>query len=220
MPQNTGLHVLPLSAVILCGSFILVSIHLEPSSPRHTDTAPVQVYNTATNAQIYVSWTYLDAVICLGAVTWEQETGDENICLNTKLSWLDRKEQKWSWSPSAPDTRHQGTAHHIELFTLTARRPVWVTCARLVIITDKWSRWRMERKESREWEGQKNIFTGLHCRSLSPGGVVRKGWAALLTAFMATGCERMEDGSLTWDSYNPTRLTVHVTVHPAQLESE
>lgn len=41
----------------------------------------------------------------------------------------------------------------------------------------------MDRKKSREREGQKNIFTSLHSRSLSPGGVVRKGWAALLTAW-------------------------------------
>lgn len=119
-------------------------------------------------------------------------------------------------------TWHQTSGHSAPHRTLHTDC-LSVTCGRLVIIADKWSWRRMERKESREWEGQKNIFTGLHCRSLSPRGVVRKGWAALLTAFMATGCERrggMEDGSLTWDSYNPTRLTVHVTVHPAQLESE
>lgn len=50
-----------------------------------------------------------------------------------------------------------------------------------------------EREEERvsEWEGQTNIFTSLLWRSLSPGGAVRKGWPALLTAGLR---EEAKDG--------------------------
>lgn len=120
--------------------------------------------------------------------------------------------------PHTSDTRHQDAVHyishaHAKCFWWKTSPSVWVTCTRLILITDK-RRWRgMERKKSREWEGQKNIFTSLHSGSLSPRGVVRKGRAALLTAFMASGCERgggMEDRPLTWNSYNPARLTAPV----------
>lgn len=116
-----------------------------------------------------------------------------------------------------PDIRMRCTTSnshaHAKCFWWKTSPSVWVTCTRLILITDK-RRWRgMERKKSREWEGQKNIFTSLHGGSLSPRGVVRKGRAALLTAFMASGCERgggMEDRPLTWNSYNPARLTAPV----------
>lgn len=44
-------------------------------------------------------------------------------------------------------------------------------------------------EKSRVRRTEKFFFTSLHSRSLSPRGVVRGGWALLLTAFMAAGCE-------------------------------
>ncbi len=54
---------------------------------------------------------------------------------------------------------------------------------------------KVEREKSREWEGQKNIFTSLHSRSLSPGGVVYEGLGCFIDCLAAGGERRggMED---------------------------
>lgn len=46
-----------------------------------------------------------------------------------------------------------------------------------------------KRRGLRRIKKKKNIFTSRHSRSLSPRGAVSGGWALLLTAFMAAGCE-------------------------------
>lgn len=122
MPQNIGLHVLPLSDVSLCGGFILVSIHLEPSSLRHTEARNHPNWHCPSLQHCY-KWpnpkstqdikSFISLFICLYDLSvWTRSSADGTS---------DRNEQKWSWTCRADKTSaerelkpksHSGHANH------------------------------------------------------------------------------------------------------------